>query len=460
MSQPVDGKVHEQWSSRTTFLLSAIGFAVGLGNIWRFPYVAGENGGGAFVIIYLLVVLCIGAPLVAAELLIGRRAGLSPVAGMRKNAIEAGGKPAWAGVGVVALIATFLILTFYAVIAGWAADYLWRAVSTGFAGLDADSSKVVFDGLMASPLRLAGWSLLMLGLAVFITRRGVSHGIEMASLILMPLLFAILILLAVYGATLDGFAAATQFLFAPDFSKVTAQTFLLAIGQAFFSVGVAMGGMMTYGAYMPKYIKVPSSTLIIVAADSIVALVAGLAIFPIVFTSGMAPSEGTGLVFQSLPIAFGSMAFGGAIGIAFFVLLVAAALTSMVANLEPLVSWAEEHRGMPRKTAAPLIGAVIFVLSLGSVLSFNLLADFHPLAFLPLFEKLTIYGATDFIASNILLPVGALLTAVFAGWVMKREATRGELELTEGLTFRTWLFLTRFVAPVAIATLIVFAFVA
>lgn len=459
MSHPDDAAVHEQWSSRTTFLLSAIGFAVGLGNIWRFPYIAGENGGGAFVIIYLVVVFCIGAPLVAAELLIGRRTGLSPIASMRKNAEEAGGKPLWGGVGAIALLATFLILTFYSVVAGWAADYLWRAIFDGFANLDADSSQAIFGGLMESPWRLGGWQIVMLGLAVFVTRRGVSHGIEKASLFLMPLLFAILILLAIYGATLNGFGAAAQFLLAPDFSKVTAQTFLIAIGQAFFSVGVAMGGMMTYGAYMPSYIKVPSSTVIIVAADTIVALVAGLAIFPIVFTSGLAPSEGTGLVFQSLPIAFGSMAFGGVLGIAFFVLLVSAALTSMVANLEPLISWAEEHRGMPRKTAAPVFGIIIFILGLGSVLSFNVLADFHPLGFLPLFEDLTIYGATDFIASNILLPVGALLTAIFAGWVMKRESTRSELELSEGVLFKSWLFLTRFVAPVAIATLIVFAFV-
>lgn len=455
----ITAAVHEKWTSRTTFLLSAIGFAVGLGNIWRFPYIAGENGGGAFVLIYLVVVLCIGAPLVAAELLIGRRGNLSPIGSMRAVAKEAGASPAWAGVGTIALLATFLILTFYSVIAGWAADYLWRSLSGAFGGLDADGSRAMFDSLMASPGRLALWAAVMLGLAVFITRRGVSRGIEIASLSLMPLLFGILILMAIYGTTLEGFGEAVSFLFYPDFTKVTAQTFLIAIGQAFFSVGVAMGGMMTYGAYMPDNIKVPSSTLVIVGADSMVALVAGLAIFPIVFSNGLGPSEGTGLVFQSLPIAFGTMAYGGVIGIAFFILLVAAALTSMVANLEPLVSWAEEHRGLSRSAAAPLIGLAVFVLGMGSVLSFNVLANFHPLAIFPLFEELTIYGATDYIASNILLPLGAMLTAIFAGWIMNRHATRDELDLADGLLFKAWLFLVRFVGPVAIGALMIFAFI-
>ncbi|WP_036766311.1 sodium-dependent transporter [Parvularcula oceani] len=452
-------KVHETWSSRPAFLLSAIGFAVGLGNIWRFPYVAGENGGGAFVLIYLVVLFCIGAPLVAAELLIGRRGDLSPIGSMQRLAREAGASSAWGGVGVLALVATFLILTFYSVVAGWAADYLWRSVFGGFAGIDAAQSRERFDTLLATPWRLALWQAVMLGLAVMIIRRGVSKGIEKAALVLMPMLFLILIVMALYGMTLEGFGDAAAFLFVPDFSRVTAQTFLIAIGQAFFSVGVAMGGMITYGAYMPDRIKIPSSTIIIASADTLVALVAGLAIFPIVFTSGLAPAEGTGLVFQSLPLAFGNMAYGGVIAVAFFLLLVAAALTSMVANLEPLVSWAEEHGGMKRPGAALAFGLAIFGVGIASTLSFNVLSDFHPLGVLPIFEEMTIYGATEFIASNLLLPIGALLTAVFVGWIVKREAAQDELELSGGALFGTWLFLLRFVAPLGILLLIVFAFI-
>ena len=220
-----------------------------------------------------------------------------------------------------------------------------------------------------------------------------------------------------------------------------------------------MGGMMTYGAYMPKSIKVPSSSLIIVSADTLVALVAGLAIFPIVFANGLAPAEGTGLVFQTLPLAFAVMPFGGVLAILFFLLLTAAALTSTVANFEPLLSWAEEHRGMKRKTAAVIFGALIFVIGAGSVLSFNLLKDFHPLGAFPIFKDMTIYAATDFIASNILLPLGALFTAVFAGWIMKRPATLEELELPDGMMYRIWRFLIRIVAPLAIAILFVFAFI-
>lgn len=449
---------HETWSSRTAFLLSAIGFAVGLGNIWRFPYVAGENGGGAFVLIYLAVIFAIGAPLVAAELMIGRRGRMSPIVSMRNVAREAGASAAWGAVGLVALIATFAILTFYAVVAGWALDYLFRAMLGGFRGLSAEQSRAMFDTLLANPWRLAFWQAVVLGLTAFITSRGVTRGIERASLVLMPMLFAILILLAAYGATTEGFGQAAAFLFAPKFEDVTAMTFLAAIGQAFFSVGVAMGGMMTYGAYLPRTIKPWTSSLLIVSADTFVALVAGLAIFPIVFGSGLTPTEGTGLVFQTLPLAFGAMPFGGVFGVLFFLLLTAAALSSTVANFEPLLSWAEERRGLSRRRAAIFFGALIFTVGSGSVLSFNVLKDFHPLGFIALFETMTIYDATDFIASNVLLPVGAFFTAIFAGWVMSRSMTLEELGLSDGFVFRLWRLLIRYVTPVAIAVLLVFAF--
>ncbi|GAB4526496.1 MAG: sodium-dependent transporter [Amphiplicatus sp.] len=449
---------HETWSSRTAFLLSAIGFAVGLGNIWRFPYVAGENGGGAFVLIYLAVIFAMGAPLVAAELMIGRRGRMSPIVSMRKVAAEAGASAAWGVVGLIALIATFAILTFYAVIAGWAMDYLFRAIFGGFRGLSAEQSRAMFDALLASPWRLAFWQGAVLALTAFITSRGVTRGIERAALALMPMLFAILILLAIYGATTEGFSQAATFLFAPKFEDVTAMTFLAAIGQAFFSVGVAMGGMMTYGAYLPRTIKPSTSSIIIVSADTLVALVAGLAIFPIVFANGLEPTEGAGLVFQTLPLAFGAMPFGGVFAVLFFLLLTAAALTSTVANFEPLLSWAEERRGISRRRAAIVFGALIFAVGSGSVLSFNLLKDVHPLGFIALFEGMTIYDATDFIASNVLLPLGGFFTAIFAGWVVTRRMALEELELPDGVVFRLWRLLIRYVAPIAIAALLAFAF--
>ena len=453
-------KVHENWSSKPAFLLSAIGFAVGLGNFWRFPYIAGEGGGGAFVLIYLTVVLLIGAPLVAAELLIGRRGRLSPIGSMQKLASEAGASPRWGLVGALSLLATFLILTFYSVVAGWALDYLAHAIVSGFANITAEQSERLFDGLMASPFRLAFWQAIVIAVTVLITVRGLSGGIERASLIMMPTLFVIMIFLAVYGMFTSGFDAATSFLFSPDFSKVRPETFLTAIGQAFFSVGIAMGGMMTYGAYMPSSIKVPSSALIIVGADTLVALIAGLAIFPIVFSHGLEPGEGTGLVFHTLPLAFGEMEFGRAFAALFFLLLSAAALTSTLANFEPLLSWAEEHRGWRRPAAGVSFGIAIFIVGAGSVLSFNLLADFHPLGFVEKFSDLTIYALTDFVASNVLLPLGALLTAIFVGWVVKRDALEQEMELGAGsLLFSVWLFLIRFVVPCAIVVLFVYAFI-
>lgn len=446
--------IHEQWSSRLAFLLAAIGFAVGLGNIWKFPYVAGQNGGSAFIVIYLVVVFCIGAPLVAAELMIGRRGGMSPVPTLQKVAAESGAARRWGFVGVIAMIATFLILTFYTVIAGWAADYLFRALTGSFDGMTAGASTEIFEGLLANPWRLAFWQLVIVAVTVFISARGLTRGIERASLILMPMLFAILLILAFYGMTTGGFAEAARFMLQPDFSEVGPDTVLVAIGQAFFSVGVAMGGMMTYGAYLPKHIRIMRSSVIIVSADTLVALVAGFAIFPIVFGFGLSPAEGSGLVFLTLPIAFGTMPYGAVIAILFFVLLVAAALTSTLANLEPLVSWAEEHKGASRKGVTVLAGVLIMALGSGSVLSFNLLSDFHPLGFIATFDGMTIYDATDYIASNLLLPLGGMLTAVFAGWIVTEKVARDGFAARDGWIFRTWHVLIRYVAPVAIGIML------
>jgi NSS family neurotransmitter:Na+ symporter len=274
----------------------------------------------------------------------------------------------------------------------------------------------------------------------------------------MPMLFAILVILAIYGMTTGGFAEAARFMLEPDFSEVGPDTVLVAIGQAFFSVGVAMGAMMTYGAYLPKDIHVMQSSLIIVSADTLVALVAGFAIFPIVFGFGLSPAEGTGLVFLTLPIAFGTMPFGSIVAVLFFVLLVAAALTSTLANLEPLISWAEERKGVSRNRATVVAGLLILIVGSGSVLSFNLLSDFHPLRFIAVFQDMTIYDATDYIASNILLPLGGMLTAVFAGWFMTHDAAQDELGIRHDSVFRIWRFLIRYVAPVAIGLMLVAVF--
>lgn len=448
--------VHEHWSGRLVFLLAAIGFAVGLGNIWKFPYIAGENGGGAFVIIYLVVAFVIGVPLVMTELMIGRRAGLSAIGSMRAAAKEAGAPSAWSLVGGLAILATFVILTFYAVVAGWAMDYFVLAIIGAFSGVDQAGSKEMYDNLLTSPLRLMFWQAVVMALVVFITSRGVSRGIEKAVLVLMPMLFALVLLLVGYGAVAGDFERALTFLFMPDFSQVTAQTFLIAVGQAFFSVGVAMAAMMTYGAYLPKHVSIPTSAVIIVGADTGVAILAGLAIFPIVFANGLTPGEGPGLIFQTLPLAFGNMPFGHILGIVFFLMLIAAALTSAIANFEPIVSWVEERQGMARKKGAIIAGVVVYVCGLGSVFSFNALSDYHPLDFIALFEGMTIYTVTDFIVSNIFLPLGALLMAIFAGWVMKKETSNEELGLSGGVAFKLWLFAVRVIAPAALLLMLYF----
>ena len=318
----------EQWSSRRGFLLSAIGFSVGLGNIWRFPYVVGENGGSAFVIIYLLCAFAIGLPLLVSELAIGRLGRLDPAGSYRAVAKSAGRSTAWGMVGTLAIACVFAVLSFYTVLSGWTFDYFVRSATGGFAGIDAETSTAMFSGLMNNPWRLLFWHTVVNLLVIIVIRRGVQQGVERAAKILMPILFGALIVMVIYSAFAGDLASATRFLLEPDFSKVTAKTVMIAVGQAFFSVGVAMATMITFGAYLPDNISIPKSSVIIILADTGVAIMAGFVIFPLVFAYGLAPSEGAGLIFQTLPIAFGQMPGGLIFGAVLFLLLIVAALSS------------------------------------------------------------------------------------------------------------------------------------
>ncbi len=444
----VAGASHEHWSSRFAFLMASVGFAVGLGNIWRFPYQAGENGGAAFVLVYLACAIGIGVPILMAELLIGRKGQLSPPEAMEKVAVDEGRSSTWKWVGGMGLLAAFTIEVVYAVIVGWVLWYLYKAVTTGFAGVTAVVAADQFNAVLADPTGMGLWTLLGLLITGYIIYSGVQGGIEKAVTVLMPTLFALLIILAGYNVFAGGMAEAISWLFTPDFSKIDGGVFLAALGQAFFSIGVAMGGMMTFGAYLPKDVSIPRSVAIIVFADTMVALVAGLVIFPAVFHHGLDPAAGAGLIFQTLPVAFAQMPGGNIFSVLFFLLLSVAGITSMVGLIESVVSWIEDHHGLPRHRGAILVTGSVAVLSVLSVLSYNVLSEYQ------LFGR-DLNGLLDYFSNQVLLPLGGFFIAVFAGWRLSEATTGSELNFGNETLFKIWHFLIRYLVPPAVLIIFV-----
>lgn len=432
------------WSSRSAFILASVGFAVGLGNIWRFPYVTGENGGAAFVLIYLLCVFTIGVPILMAEFMLGRRGKMSPPYSMRNVAQEEGRSKQWQLVGGMNLLASFLVIVVYSVVTGWVLNYLYQAITTGFVGITAEAATASYEDMLQKPETLIFWSFIGLGITGIIVSSGLQNGVERAVKILMPTLFGLMLILAVYNMIFsDGFDTTVEYLFTPDFSKIDSSVVLAAIGQAFFSIGVAFGGMMTFGAYLPKNISIPRSALIIVSADTLVALVGGLVVFPAVFSNGLDAQAGTGLVFQTLPVAFNSMPGTYIISVLFFLLLSAAAITSMVGMTETITHWVQEYKGFSRKKSAILILSIIGFLSVFSVLGYNVLSEYQ-------IAGKDINGITDFFSVQILLPLGGMLLAIFAGWCVSSESSREELGMSDGIAYKLWLFSIRYIVPFAI----------
>ncbi len=440
---------HEQWSSKVGFIMAAVGSAVGLANIWRFPYAAGSNGGGAFVFIYIAAILCVVMPILMAELLVGRRGQLSPPNAIAAVAKEAGASPHWRWMGLVGVIAAILIFSFYSVVGGWTLAYVFKAGSGELVNANLESIQGTFDGLNASAGGLFTWASCFLLLTVFVSARGIKAGIEKAVRILMPMLFVMLLGMVAYAAVAGDFAAAWTFLFTPDFSKVNSDVVLDAIGQAFFSIGVGITNLMAYGSYLDRKTSIPRSSATIIAADTLVALLAGLAIFPIIFAYGMDPSGGPGLVFMALPYAFGQMPGGFFFGALFFVLLFFAALTSAISMMECSVAYLREKLDLTRRNAALLSGGISWALGLLSVLSFNHLSDFHPLGMFSLFENRTFFDLIDYVTSTLIMPLSSIFVAVFAGWVLPKVITADELD-GDSVGYRLWHFLVRYVAPLGL----------
>lgn len=450
--------VHGMWASRWAFILAATGSAVGLGNIWRFPYITGEYGGGAFVLLYLACIAVVGIPIMVAEVMLGRRGGMSPIHSMKKLAVDNKVTRRWAVIGYLGALSGFLILSFYSTVASWALYYAWGALQGVFEGISAADSQAHYQAMQADPWLMLGVHTLFMVLTMGVVAMGVKKGLERAVGVLMPLLFALLVVLIGYAATTSGFAQGVDFLLAFDFSKLSGQAVLDALGQAFFTLSLGMGAIMAYGAYMPRELRdkksgqtrrvsIVSSVVIIAVLDTLVALGAGLVIFPLLFTGGLEPTQGPGMMFVTLPLAFGQMPGGVLFGTLFFVLVVCAAWTSSISLGEPMVAWLVE-RGMRRGLASALVGVAAWLLGVGSVLSFNVWKDYT-------FLGGNFFQNIEFLSTSIMLPLGGLLIAVFAGWVMKETQVRKELGIKSFALYMVWRATVRIFAPLGVLVILI-----
>lgn len=431
------------FGSKTGMIAAAAGSAIGLGNIWRFPYVLGENGGAAFIIVYLAIIFLIGLPILMSEFSLGRATHKNVFGAFRQ--LSPGSK--WPGIGVLGIITAFVILSFYNVVAGWTLAFLKGSITNSFNGLDSAEISSKFNSFVASGWEPIIWSTIFIGLSVTIVVMGVEKGIEKYNKILMPMLFVILFILCINSLTLSGFNEAVDFLFTPDFSKITTSVVLSALGQAFFSLSLGMGTMMTYGSYMRKKDNMVFTASSVVIADLAIAILAGIAIFPAVFSFGIEPSSGADLVFKTLPNIFAQMTGGYIFGVLFFLLLVVAALTSSVSILEVLTAYCVEELNMSRKKAVAIIGGAVFITStlcaISQMENTSLVIGGYNL--FDIFDK----GSSIY-----LLPIGGLLIVIYTGWFLKDNILREELS-SDGIYpikyYPLFRFVIRYLAPIMIA---------
>jgi len=428
--------VHAHWSSRFAFIMAAVGSAVGLGNLWRFPFQTGQNGGSAFVIIYIACVVFIALPVLMAEFSIGRHSQQSAVSSTRKMAQDAGRSANWSFVGWVCMAGGFLVLTTYSVIAGQVMAFSAAGFMGGFGAEDGNMP------FMGGEMWGLFWHALFMFLTIMIVARGLKGGIERVVTILMPLFFVTLIGLTIYaissGLSNGATARAFSYLFTPDFSAVDGGTFVAALGQAFFSVGVASAIMITYGSYLTRDTNIAQSGVIIAGADTMVALVAGMMIFPIVFAFGVDPAAGMGLIFDALPNMFAEMPGGNIVGGAFFFLAFIAALTSSISLLEAGVAFLDEHSTFGRGVATWLLGGFAFMIGAGAIWSSAYAGEF-----------------VDILSGEILLPFGGFLIAVFVGWVLPKQLLRDEMQHASKGMFAFFHIMMRYVVPVAVGLVLI-----
>ncbi|MBS1261824.1 MAG: hypothetical protein MAG453_01158 [Calditrichaeota bacterium] len=442
--------VRENWGSRLGFVLAAAGSAIGLGNVWRFPYVLGENGGFAFLLVYLCCVVLIGLPIMGAEMVIGRGSRRNPFGAFK--ALLPGS--AWWLVGAIGIVTGVIILSYYNVVAGWTLAYLFRSLTglvSGFTG--PDSAELAYESFVSDSAQVVIYLFLFAVLGILVVAQGVKGGIERWAKILMPTLFLLLLLLIGRSLTLEGSGDGLAFLFAPDFSKINGDVILMAMGQAFYSLSLGMGVMITYGSYLDNRTNIFSSAGTVAGLDALIAVLAGVAIFPAVFAMGMEPSSGFGLTYQVLPMVFAKLPLSDVLSSLFFLLLTIAALTSAISLLEVMVSFATDELHWTRARATIIMAAFAFVVGVPSALSFGVWSDVTVFG-------LGFFGVADYITANVLLPLGGIGIAVFAGWAwgrgVKQEILLGSNQET---LYYVWLWSVRILAPIAVALILIFNFV-
>ena len=439
----------EQWGSKVGFILAAAGSAIGLGNIWKFPYVTGENGGAAFVLIYLISVVLLGLPIMIAELVIGRHTEKDPVGAFKAML----GGTGWVIIGYMGVLSGFFILSFYSVIGGWTLGYIVNSITGLTSSLkDIGTAKVAFNEFTHDTGMVVLYHFLFIAACVFIVIRGIKNGIERWSKVLMPLLFIIIIVLIVRGLSMDGAIDGVVFFLKPDFSKINTDSVLSALGQSFFSLSLGMGAIITYGSYLSREDKILHSAIYIVILDTVIAIMAGLAIFPAVFAMGLNPNSGPGLIYHVIPAVFANMAYGGVFATLFFLLLFIAALTSGISLLEVVVAYITDEKGWSRKKAVLIFGTVIFLLGVPSALSFNVMEN------ITIFVGNNFFDFMDKLTSNFMLPIGGFFIAIALGWKYGLDKTMHELDPdTRIISLKElWAFTIKFVSPILVLLVFIF----
>ncbi|OGO92772.1 MAG: transporter [Coxiella sp. RIFCSPHIGHO2_12_FULL_42_15] len=443
--------LQDQWSSKLGFILAATGAAVGLGNIWRFPYMAGTHGGSAFVLLYVVFVLIIGIPIMLAEFLIGRHARQDPVDALRDTAVENHHSRHWGLLGWWGALGLVLVLSFYSVVSGWSIAYIFKSISGSFNNLDPNAIHTVWQQFLANPWQLLLWHTVFMILTMGVIIAGVQQGLERSTKLMMPALYIILFSLVIYACDVGHCREAFRFLFKFDHDKITGSVVIAALGHAFFTLALGAGALLTYGAYIPRKVKLVNSVFIIVGLDVLVAVLSGMAIFPLVFAYHLPPTAGPGLMFETLPISFAHMHLGGLIGALFFLLLLFAAWTSSINIAEPLIVILMNRLTLSRAKSVVIVGSIAWVLGIGSLLSFNVWQNVR------LFSNDTVFDIATNLPTNILLPLGGLGFAIFAGWVMSRHLTEFELS-TYPKVYSIWRCLIRYIAPMGVICIFVSAY--
>lgn len=432
----------DQWTSKLGFILAAAGSAIGLGAIWKLPYMTGENGGGVFFLLFIIFTLLIGAPILIAEFTIGRNAQKDAISAYKDIAP---GKP-WALIGYGGVVASIILLSFFSVVGGWIISYLARSFTGSLSNLTQEEYGNFFNTIISNPYETVVAQLLFMVFTIWVVQGGVSKGIEKANKYMMPSLFILFIILLIRSLTLDGAMEGVKFFLKPDFSALTGETILLALGQSFFALSVGVSVMVTYASYLSKKEDITKSAFSVVGLNIFISLLAGLVIFPAVFALGFSPSSGPGLVFVVLPAVFNEMALGGVFMFIFFILLLFATLTTAFSILEIVVAAMIKGDSEKRKKASWIAGITVFLIGIPSALSFGVLSDVK-------IFNLSIFDFADYLTSNIALPVGALFISLFIGYQMKRIEVQKEFETGADpgrSLFKLWYFLIRYIVPIMI----------